>query len=297
MGNTMTGPMRGMERISRKISAKMGALITGKDYIGVAGNRSESDDRGVYVPIVRAALNKPRLFHSFRRHPHYVKILEHVTEEEGAKYLAWLREHAPALVERIDDFKINDRVGSPVVFDYPGIGTTSPTTLRYIKVLADLQHLFAGNIGNRIAEIGCGYGGQLLVIDAVLDFDEYHLFDLPPVLDLISRYLECFTLNGSYQTLTLNRHPGHTDYDLVISNYAFSELPSDLQRKYISKVLSRSKRGYLTMNSGLPTSSFTNDKLSQAELLELLPGAQIIAEEPNAARDNYILVWGHETQA
>ncbi len=290
----MLGPMHELDRIARKISSKIGILVGGKDYVGMAGNRSESDIRGTYVPFVRAALKSPRLFASFRSHPHYRKILEHVSEEEGAAYLDWLRQHAPALLDRIDDFKINDRIGNPAVHDYSGIGSISPTTLRYIKVLADLQRLFGGNIGSRIAEIGCGYGGQLLVIDRAIPFDEYHVFDLPPVLELVSRYLECFTLNGSYDTYTLNRHSGDTDYDLVISNYAFSELPSGLQRKYVSKILSRARRGYLTMNSGLPTSSFTEDKLTQSELLALLPDAQIIPEEPNAARDNYILVWGHE---
>jgi hypothetical protein len=41
-----------------------------------------------------------------------------------------------------------------------------------------------------------------------------------------------------------------TEYDLVISNYAFSELPRDVQINYVKSVLAPSKRGYLTMNSG-----------------------------------------------
>jgi hypothetical protein len=74
----------------------------------------------------------------------------------------------------------------------------------------------------------------------------------------------------------------------VISNYAFSELPSHLQRTYIKKVLSNSKRGYLTMNSGRG-SSRDEGKLSIDELRELLPSFEIHEEKPQTASNNYAL--------
>jgi hypothetical protein len=57
-------------------------------------------------------------------------------------------------------------------------------------------------------------------------------------------------LKSSYHTTSLNQHQGDVIYDLVISNYAFSELPSELQTRYIEKIILKAKRGYLTINSG-----------------------------------------------
>jgi hypothetical protein len=87
----------------------------------------------------------------------------------------------------------------------------------------------------------------------------------------------------------LNQHRGDVEYDLVISNYAFSELPSNLQMKYIEKILLNSKRGYLTMNSGISDSEFKGDKLMLDDLKKLLPKFEVI---PQDYPGNYIVVWG-----
>ena len=123
----------------------------------------------------------------------------------------------------------------------------------------------------------------------------YDLFDLPPVLDLSSKYLEAHLLQSSYRKFTLNQHDGQVEYDLAISNYAFSELPSKLQRLYCTKILSKSARGYLTMNSGKPNSIFQDDKLTLNELAEILPEFEILEELPQGHVGNYIIVWGHKS--
>ena len=112
-----------------------------------------------------------------------------------------------------------------------------------------------------------------------------------PVLQLISRYLECYLINSTYKPTTLNRFDSQTaKFDLVISNYAFSELPKPLQLKYISKVLSKAKRGYMTMNSGKTTGS--GRSMTIDELRIHFPDLQILEEVPLTSADNYILVWG-----
>jgi hypothetical protein len=79
-----------------------------------------------------------------------------------------------------------------------------------------------------------------------------------------------------------------------MSNYAFSELPSDLQKIYIEKVLGKSERGYLIMNSGMTNHSGRSDgKLTLEELRKFLPEFQIFEEIPNTGPDNYVIVWGH----
>ncbi len=89
---------------------------------------------------------------------------------------------------------------------------------------------------------------------------------------------------GAYFTAVINKEEPR-DYDLVISNYAFSELPKKLQLAYIEKVLAKAKRGYLTMNSGLGNARSIG-KLDIDELKELLPEFTLIEEEPLTADHN-----------
>jgi hypothetical protein len=81
-------------------------------------------------------------------------------------------------------------------------------------------------------------------------------------------------------------------YDLVISNYAFSELPSPLQIAYIDKVISKAKRGYLTMNTGKTESSRDENKLTIEDLRNRLPPFEILPESPLPSPNTYIIIWG-----
>lgn len=261
------------------------------DFSGAVGNRSESDI-GSYLASVHEALSGYRQFSIFKQDPRYQQILEHASKEQGDICLDVIERESPDLIASIDSFKINDLVGGATTYEFKGIGSISPSTLRYLKVASDLKKHFGESIGERIAEIGVGYGGQLLIADRVFKFKQYDLFDLTTVLSLASRYIECHNLNAAYLTTTLNQHCGDVEYDLVISNYAFSELPSKLQMSYIKKVLVKSKRGFLTMNSGKNNSAFVEDKLSLDELKDLLPPFEIIPEIPLTHPENYILIWG-----
>lgn len=264
-------------------------------FEGAFGNRSISDN-GSYLIAVKDALESYEKFQKFKQDPKYQAILEHSTREQGAECFEIIKTESPSLLEHFDEFKTNDIVGGATTFHYEGIGLISPSTLRYVKVASDIINLFGKAIGPRIAEIGVGYGGQALIADKILDFERYDLFDLQPVVALASKYLECHTLRSSYRALTLNQHSGNVEYDLAISNYAFSELPSKLQEMYIKKILQKSKRGYLTMNSGTPQSAFQDDKLSLKELEDMLPKFEILPERPLTHPGNYIIAWGHQAK-
>ena len=251
-------------------------------------SRSESDN-GEYVAAVTNAVNNYEAFVNFKKHPAYAGVLEHASYQQGTVCLQVINHQTPEMLENVATYLQNDLIGGSSPQNYP-IGKISPSTLRYMKVASDIKVLF-GNV-DKVAEIGIGYGGQMLVLDRTIQMQEYHLFDLQPVLRLTEKYLEHHILNASYTTSTLNQHRGDVEYDLVISNYAYSELPRELQKKYIEKVLSKAKRGYLTMNSGLPNSCFHN-KLNLDELAELLPEFETLQEHPNTFPNNYIIVWGH----
>ena len=266
--------------------------LSEKKFVFRPDLRSESEN-GLYVQSVMEIINSYKKFENFKQQKGYKDILEHLTFSEGEAYLCEILNGKFNISEILDRIKENDLVGRPDMFEYSGIGKISPTTLRYTKVASDIYSLFGSNFGDEIVEIGCGYGGQALILDRLSNFKRYTLLDLPPVLVLISKYLDCHLLNSSYRTLSINQLGSNETFDLVISNYAFSELPIPLQRTYISKVISRSKRGYLTMNSGLDNSDFTHNKLSIEELKKLLPPFEIIEEKPITKDNNYVIVWGH----
>jgi hypothetical protein len=79
----------------------------------------------------------------------------------------------------------------------------------------------------------------------------------------------------------------NTEYDLVISNYAFSECPDNIKQLYIDKILLNSKRGYLTMNR----ESETHYKETIINVLKSF-NPTITEEKPQTAQSNYIITWG-----
>jgi putative sugar O-methyltransferase len=223
----------------------------------------------------------------FKRDPDYTWVLEHVSCDRGREYLQIALARRPELEDSLDAFRRNDEIGSPAVCDYGAHGRFSPTTVRYVKVLADLVGLFGSLDGMRIIEIGAGYGGQCFVVSTASAPASYTLVDLEPCLELQRAYLD--RLGVAARFLRAADLPRDVEYDLVVSNYAFSECVGRVQREYLERVLSRSSRGYLTMN-------FTNPSryrsLGPDELSAALPGARWLPEEPRTHPANRLLVWG-----
>ena len=262
-----------------------------KKFVSIKEYRSDSENTN-YLSAIMHALKSQKAFDNFKRSYSYRKVIEHVNEDQGRSYLDILEMRMDSILSRgLSTVLISDQVGNPIKYHYARYENPfSPTTLRYLKVTSDLKILFGSSLG-QVAEIGCGYGGQTLVNDQLLNVQSARLFDMQIVNKLIDRYLNAHLLNGTYVTTVINKEEPR-DYDLVISNYAFSELPKTLQLAYIKKVLSKSKRGYLTMNSGLGNKRSTG-KLTLDELTELLPEFRVIEEEPLTTNQNYIIVWGH----
>jgi phospholipid N-methyltransferase len=244
-------------------------------------------DNQVYPQVCLQASHDYRYFNNFRRNPAYNKILEHVSEGLGKEYLGII-EKDMEIFNAMDTFKMNDTYGNPRMYEYPRIGMISPTTLRYIKVLADLKTHFQTLDNLDVCEIGVGYGGQCRVINAYYKPASYCLVDIQPALALAQRYLDNYILSSVIAYKTMNELKVQ-DYDLVISNYAFTELPRAIQDVYLDKVILRSKRGYITYNELTPA-EFNSYKID--ELIRTIRGSRTIKEEPLTAQKNCILIWG-----
>jgi hypothetical protein len=251
---------------------------------------SISDD-GAYPAFCMKAGKKESVFSNFRRHKAYTRILEHVSEELGTAYLNEINKNDSELLNSVEKFKENDKWGNPILVKYPVIGEISPSTLRYIKVLGDLMSLFKNLDDFKICEIGVGYGGQCRIINSINSPAEYTLVDINPALMLSKRYLDHYVLNAVLHYKIMDELPDQ-QYDLVISNYAFSELPRSIQEVYLKKVVLNSKKGYITFNEIAPD-YFNSYK--KEELLSLIPNAHVIEEVPLTSPKNCIIVWGDKS--
>lgn len=252
----------------------------------VAGRRTSIGDARPFPALCARAAVDPATFATFRRSPEFRVVIENLRCEHGRGYLERALEQTPALAGLLDRFRENDRLGSPVTCDYGAYGHFSPATLRYVRVLSDLLTLFGPLDGRRIVEIGGGYGGQCFVTSVAAAPASYALVDLDRVLDLQRRYLrELDVPNVAF--VSADELDPRANYDLVVSNYAFSECVRRVQRHYAERVLARARRGYITCNWLRPRLTMTRE-----ELLAAVPGSRFVPDEPVIVPGTAILVWG-----
>ena len=244
-------------------------------------------DNGRYPQVCLDATNDVATFRQFRRIRNYRAILEHVTEEDGRAYLDHVRRR-PELLAALPRFAANDLHGLPLAFDYPPYGRFSPTTLRYVKVLGDLLDRFGSLDALSICEIGVGYGGQCRVISEWARPSEYCLVDLRPALGLAERYLDQYVLSMPIELRTLNTLRSR-DWDLVISNYALTEMPREVQDAYVERAVGRARRGYVTYNRINPA-EFRS--LTPEDLCRIASDARSEPEVPLTHPGNCIITWG-----
>jgi hypothetical protein len=250
-------------------------------------NGTSLSDTDSYQTICRLAVERDQVFRKFKSCKEYQEVLEHVSRNLGSEYLKVLKKDE-WISDRLPELVIGD-IGNPHRFTYPGLGRISPTHLRYAKVASDLRSLFGPLGGYDIAEIGVGYGGQSVILDKLFEIKTYKMFDLPVVLELAQKYTRECEVKMSVERGNLS-NSGLNSYDLVISNYAFSELKGQVQEDYLLNVIQKSKRGYFTYNDISP---LEYDAMSAIKFAEKIVGAELYREFPTTAPKNVLVIWGH----
>jgi hypothetical protein len=253
----------------------------------LSAGTSTSDD-GLYPVFCHNAAENPALFANFKRAPVYTKILEHVNYEFGASYLQIALRQSPEFRLSLDGVRENDRIGNPVIYKYGEFGCFSPTTLRYLKVASDLKKHFGTIRDMKIVEIGGGYGGQCLVLSKLFSIGSYTIIDLPGPLELTKKYLESHGITN-VRYISANDVSKMDPYDLVLSNYAYSECNKKIEDEYLEKVLCSAAKGYLTCND-CDSRTYTKAELMQ-RLNKVLANIVEFPEEPVTDVGNYIVVW------
>ena len=243
--------------------------------------------------VLKAALDY-KTFKIFRRHPIYTSILEHVSKNIGEKYLNLiLDKYSLNKDEVLEIISPLQKIGCPKKFKLKGLPVpVSTTAIRYLKVALEIKENLLNKEEIDIVEIGCGYGGQALILNQVIKIRSYTFIDLWQVNMLIKRFLHDSFFDRPYQLCTLNDILLiNKSWDLLISNYAFSELPTRLQEIYFDRVISKSKEGYMTMNSGIEGKFGQVLNMSKENLLKKIKSSYIKEEIPLTSDDNYIIRW------
>lgn len=245
-------------------------------------------DINSYKTICQLAASNEDVFSTFKQHPHYTQILEHVSESQGRDYLDLLPTDF-----NFEPGKLNDKLGNPVIYNYPKIGLMSPTSLRYLKVAHDIQCLFSATEHMKewdVCEVGGGYGGQALILHELFGWKTFNFVDLPEAISLIHKYMSKVDL--VYKCL-FNWSDDY-EYDLFISNYAFTEICKKEQERIIKDFILPSKRGYITANFVSRSGGIYS--LSHDDLLAKLSNKnpKVLPEIPLTHQNNVLIIWGQD---
>ncbi|HUA52777.1 MAG TPA: putative sugar O-methyltransferase [Candidatus Sulfotelmatobacter sp.] len=262
---------------------------------------SSISDYPGYTEFCRRAAEDDGCFAGFREDPVYSAVVTSQLHYRGRDYFEMLeaRGFDPGFFAAVRD---HDRIGGATLASFGAAGDLAPQTMRYVKVLSDLEQLFGSLDGASIIEIGGGFGGQCAVIAKRFGFARYTIVDLREPLMLARRYLDALAIpNVAYELL--EALPINARYDLVISCYGLSELARPFQVMHLQRVLLRARAGYLLWNNeGMKPhrdwqEAFLGGEMIYCdELLPLLPGARLADESWLALEDRQLdarlILWG-----
>jgi putative sugar O-methyltransferase len=223
-------------------------------------------------------------FAKFRRSDVLISAMEHVSVITALEYAALL----PNLNQTQKFLDAFDKIGAPFRYKINGV-TSSPVALRYLKILEDLVNCFGPLSHESIVEIGGGFGGQAAVILNRFPNINYTIFDLPEVNQLAQIFLQKLDLKVEHRTRAdLNSNESLDPIDIVISNYAFSELNRENQIYYLEKFILKAKKGYMIWNN---LSEKKLGGLSLADLIRIIPNSQVLPEIPLTSDANALVIW------
>lgn len=277
--------------LPHRLKAIVSRRISRRSKFSQSNDQSDSEITR-YSRTIWKFIENEKTFNKFRRNFYYRQILEHVDFKLGKDYLSKIQSIEPSFLPNNYNSIKNDKIGKPRRYQFRSCGSISPTTLRYISVMLELKKLFDLKGPIKVAEIGIGYGGQFVLINEFMNVESYSAFDLPQVLELSEKFISSVSKTDNFVKKDIYNVESEP-FDLLISNYAFSELPIHIQREYVEKIISRAKMGYMIMNSGkTDLTGRSAGKISLSELQDSITGLEVLQEIPLTGADNYLLVWG-----
>ena len=220
-----------------------------------------------YMNQCDAFVQSDEKFNNFKRDTHYQKILEGGDHIVGTHAIDWLKNTGgyQYLLDNLKVIKENDIYGNPILSSYEDIKNISSGTLKYVACSLEIIRLLNQTKPKKILEVGGGYGGLCKTISNLIDFDEYIIADLPPVIDLAKKYLSKFDkLNGKLKFISSEDDMVVEGIDLFIADASLAELGKKAQEKYYNNFIKNSKFGFISWN----TNHIAGADVEFADLLE-----------------------------
>ena len=146
-------------------------------------------ERTPYIKYVEKVIRNQDYFSKFRKNYEYRQILDHVSYKQGLEYIEKINAYGEDPTIFSEFIQRTRSQGKPREFNYKEIGLVSPTSLRYLATLVEIQYLFELNHKPVMAEVGIGFGGQISTFLEYLNPSEVCTYDLPQVQELAGRYL------------------------------------------------------------------------------------------------------------
>lgn len=212
----------------------------------------------------------------FKMNPNYTYILEHVTPEYATEYLNILQNKFERFYQNNlnylkDVCTINDQFGKTIKYKFANFMECSPSNLRYIlHALLILEYIGTKKLNNiDFIEIGGGYGGLCLFIYKLaplfnIKINSYTIFDLLEASQLQRKYLSALNImNVNYYQVDFFSRLKRNSF--LISNYAFSEIPIEIQEKYIERVITPYVSYGLIAWNNIPVYKFINNSIIEKE--------------------------------
>ena len=252
--------------------------------------RTGASQKTNYPAFCKLASEDNAVFSTFRKNINFVDVVETLSYELGLEFAKAIVQRYPHLLPYCSKISQEDSVGGPIQRLFSSLGLWfSPTTLRYIKIAGDLEKEFGSLKNFNIVEIGGGCGGQCKVLHDTTGFASYTIIDLPETTLLINKFLSTFNIQN-IQTIANSQLTNSISSDLVISNYAFSEIDTPEQLYYIVKVIQHAPRGYMIYNLMPPVNPLSLNEF--AAILSLLgKKVRIERENPLTGDHNYVIIW------
>jgi hypothetical protein len=201
-------------------------------------------DQPCFSEVCAQAARDEDRFATFKADPFFNLICERSSYEEGERAIEAIERDYPELHARCGQFRENDRLGSPRVYDYGKWGVFSPTTLGYVAMAARARAQLGDLSGKRILQIGAGYGGLCKILSELFTFKSYTIVDFQPQLDLTQSYLERLGVLGvtfcTWENLSVEE-----GVDCAISEGQFSELCAEEQQRLLEQVMKHVDLGCL----------------------------------------------------
>ena len=226
-----------------------------------------------FIKVCEDAVSDDKVFSSFKQNFNYTYMLEqhwNTTENIGFWVIDVLKSKYGNRLSTLpwEEYRKNDQVGGTRTHNYEVLKSHvtlndyhfSHTTLRYILTSLDIIFHLSTKVEMldvfRIAEIGGGYGGQCkILVDTFKFFHprtriQYHIFDLPPVIAMIQKYIERIGVDADvkYHLSTTYTQTKEDTYDLCISTYTIGEIGLTEQENYVNDIILRCESGFMVWN-------------------------------------------------